>query len=105
MKIEIRQGDVNSLDLEGIFDLAHSFGTVQYIEPENRIRRFEHLKERTTLGGINTLLTVVDHPEVPPAPNWGDKEYLYAFGELRGCYEGWECLHERGFVSDDDSGD
>jgi hypothetical protein len=45
----------------------------------------------------------VDHPQVASAPYWGDNEYLYAPGELRSYYEGWECLHARSFVFDDDS--
>jgi cyclopropane fatty-acyl-phospholipid synthase-like methyltransferase len=104
VELETRQGDVNSLKLEGGFDLVYSIGTVQYIEPDNRAQRFEHFKEITEPGGIHALLTFVEHPDVAPAPDWGDNEYLYAPGELRGYYEGWECLHERGFVFDDDSG-
>jgi cyclopropane fatty-acyl-phospholipid synthase-like methyltransferase len=104
VKLETRQGDINSLKLEGRFDLVYSIGTVQYIEPDNRTQRFEHLKEITDPGGIHAILTFVDHPEVAPAPDWGDNEYLYAPGELRRYYDGWECLHERDFVFDDDSG-
>lgn len=73
--------------------------------PDNRTERFEHLKEMTNPGGINVLLTFVDHPDVAPASDWGDNEYLYAPGELPGYYEGWEQLHAEGFVFDDDSGD
>ncbi|WP_047866512.1 SAM-dependent methyltransferase [Rubrobacter aplysinae] len=104
VRIDTRQGDVNSLQLGGRFDLVYSIGTVQYIEPEKRSERFGYLKERTVPGGINALLTFVDHPDVAPAPDWGDNEYLYVPGELAGYYEGWECLHSRGFVFDDDSG-
>lgn len=103
VEIETLQGDVNTLALGGTFDLVYSIGTVQYIEPANRAQRFEHFKDRTAPGGLHTLLTFVEHPEVPPAPDWGDNEYLYAPGELRGYYEGWGCLHARGFVFDDDS--
>jgi len=104
VEVETRQGDVNTLRLGGSFDLIYSIGTVQYIEPENRPERFGHLKERTTPGGVHALLTFVDHPDVAPAPDWGENEYLYAPGELRLYYEGWECLHAGGLVFDDDSG-
>lgn len=40
VEIETRQGDVNTLELEGQFDLIYSIGTVQYIEPDNRPERF-----------------------------------------------------------------
>jgi cyclopropane fatty-acyl-phospholipid synthase-like methyltransferase len=104
VKLRIQQGDVNSLELEGNFDLVYSIGTVQYIQPDNRTQRFEHFKKATVPGGIHAMLTFVDHPDVAPAPDWGGNEYLYSPGEVREYYEGWECLHSRGFVFDDDSG-
>lgn len=104
VEIETRQADVNSLELEGRFDLIYSIGTVQYIVPDNRTQRFEHFKDRTPPGGIHAILTFVDHPDVAIAPDWGDNEYLYASGELPGYYEGWECFHAGGFVFEDDSG-
>lgn len=104
VEVETLQGDVNTLALGETFDLVYCIGTVQYIEPANRAQRFERLREQTAPGGIHALLTFVEHPDVPPAPDWGDNEYLYAPDELRGYYEGWECLHARGFVFDDDSG-
>lgn len=104
MQIETRQGDVNTLILDEPFDLVYSIGTVQYIEPERREERFEHFKECTAPGGLHALLTLAEHPDVPPAPDWGDNEYLYAPGELRGYHAGWECLHACDFVFDDDSG-
>lgn len=104
VRVETRQGDVNDLALDGTFDLVYSIGTVQYIESARRPERFEHLKEHTAPGGLHALLTFVEHPEVPPAPDWGDNEYMYGPGELRGYYVGWECLYARDFVFDDDSG-
>jgi cyclopropane fatty-acyl-phospholipid synthase-like methyltransferase len=76
VELETRQGDVNSLEPRNGFDLIYSIGTVQYIEPEKRPERFEHLKERATQGGIHALLTFVEHPQVAFAPDWGGNEYL-----------------------------
>lgn len=104
VRIETRRGDVNDLALEGSLDLVYSIGAVQYIEPARRPERFERLKEHAAPDGLHALLTFVEHPDVPPAPDWGENEYLYAPGELRGYYAGWECLHARDFVFDDDSG-
>lgn len=104
VRIETRRGDVNDLVLDDTFDLVYSIGTVQYIEPARRPERFEHLREVTAPFGLHALLTFVEHPDVPPAPDWGENEYLYASGELRSYYAGWECLHARDFVFDDDSG-
>lgn len=101
--LRVREGDINDLRLEGPFDLVYSAGAIQYLRPENRAARFSHLRERTAPGGVHALLAFVDHPDVPPAPDWGDNEFFYAPGELRGYYQGWECPHARAFVFYDDS--
>lgn len=102
--LRVRQGDVNSLELEGPFDLVYSIGTIQYLSPENRRERFGHFKERTAPGGLHALFAFVDHPDVPPAPDHMEDEHPYAQGELPGYYEGWEVVHSRAFVFDDHSG-
>jgi tellurite methyltransferase len=53
---------------------------------------------------VHALLTFVDHPDVPLAPDWSENEFLYAPGELRGYYAGWRILHTRSFIFEDDSG-
>lgn len=104
VEIETRQGDINTAFFCETFDLVYSIGVVHYIEPAQREERFEHFKECTAPGGLHALLTFVEHPDVPPAPDWGDSEYIYAPGGLRGYHAGWECLHACDFVFDDDSG-
>lgn len=104
VEIEIREGDVNSLELEGSFDFVYSAGAIQYLRPENRERRFARFRERNAPGGVHALLTFVDNPDIPPATGWGENEFLYAPGELREYYAGWRCLHSQSFVFDDDSG-
>lgn len=102
--IRVREGDINTLELEGSFDLVYSAGAIQYLRPENRERRFAHLRERTAPGGIHALLAFVDDPNVPLVPDWSEGEFLYAPGELREYYAGWGRLHSRAFVFDGDSG-
>ena len=104
VEIRVERGDINTLELAGTFDLVYSIGAIQYFSPENRPSRFGHLKDRTAPGGIHALFAFVDHPDVPPAPDLMADEHLYAPGELPGYYAGWEILHSRGFVFDDDSG-
>ncbi len=103
VNLVVEQGDVNSLELEGPFDLVYSIGTIQYLSPENRPERFGHLKEQTAPGGLHALFAFVDHPDLSPAPDLMEDEHLYAPGELPGYYTGWEVLHSRAFVFDDDS--
>ena len=104
VELRVLQGDVNALELGEPFDLVYSIGAIQYLSPENRRERFGHFKDRTVPGGIHALFAFVDHPDVPPAPDLMEDEHLYAPGELPGYYPGWEGLHSRAFVFDDDSG-
>lgn len=104
VEVVAEQGDINTLRLEGPFDLVYSIGTIQYLRPQNREGQFGHFRSRTSPGGLHALFVFVDHPDVPPAPDWGDDEHPYAPGELPGYYPGWECLHSRSFIFDDDSG-
>jgi len=103
VELRVKQGDVNTLELEEAFDLVYSIGTIQYLSPENRERRFEYFKERTAPGGLHALFAFVDHPDVPPAPDHMEDEYLYAPEELVRYYSGWVVLHSRAFVFDDGS--
>lgn len=104
VEVRVREGDVNSLELDGSFDLVYSAGTIQYLHPENRERRFAYFQKHTNSGGVHAILTFVDHPDIPPAPDWSEGEFLYAPGELREYYAEWKCLHSHSLVFDDDSG-
>ena len=39
VSLRVERGDVDSLELEGPFDLVYSIGTIQYLSPENRSSR------------------------------------------------------------------
>lgn len=102
--VRVQRDDINTLRLVGRLDLVYSIGAIQYLEPGNRVGQFGHLRERTSPGGLHALFAFTDHPDVPPAPDWGDDEYTYAPGELLDYYPGWTCLYSRAFVFEDDSG-
>ena len=102
--IRTERGDVNDLELPETVDLFYSIGTIQYLRDENRSEQFDHFREATRFGGVHAVFAFVDHPEVATAPDWGDDEYFYERGELRGYYDDWEILEEETFVFDDDSG-
>ncbi len=103
VEIRVEQGDINTFELVGKWDLIYSIGTIQYIEPQNRRSRFNHFQQHTSPDGINALFTFTDHPDIPPAPDWGKDEYLYALGELVEHYEEWRCLYSKRFVFKDNS--
>jgi len=104
VELSALQGDVNTLALDEPVDVFYSIGTMQYLRPELRERQFAHFRELTVPGGVHALFAFVDHPDVPPAPDWGDNEHFYAPGELPGYYDDWELLFSREFTFDDDSG-
>ncbi len=68
----------------------------------NRLSRFSGYLQSS--GGVHAILTFVDHPDIPPAPDWSEGEFLYAPGELREYYAEWKYLHSHSLVFDDDSG-
>lgn len=103
VEIETRQADVNDLSLPPV-DAVYSIGTLQYLRPENRAARFDQFEEATTPGGVHVLFAFVDHPDIPPAPDWGEEEHFYRRGELRSYYDDWELLAEDALVFDDESG-
>ncbi|WP_458206881.1 methyltransferase domain-containing protein [Haladaptatus sp. NG-SE-30] len=103
VEIQTREADVNDLDFPAM-DVVYSCGTLQYLRPENRERQFDQFKSDTTNDGIHVLFAFVDHPDVPPAPDWGENEHFYEQGELRSYYDDWEIVDEDEFIFDDDSG-
>lgn len=103
VELETRRGDVNELTFESRWDVVYSIGTLQYVRPENRASQFEHVRDATRPGGIHAVWAFVDHPDIDPAPDWGDNEHLYDPGELRSYYDGWSVHHADDYVFDDDS--
>ncbi|MGB3632740.1 MAG: methyltransferase domain-containing protein [Rubrobacteraceae bacterium] len=101
--LQVQRGDVNTFELVGAWDLIYSIGTIQYLEPQKRQRKFDHFRQHTSPGGLNALFAFTDHHDVPPAPDWGDDEYLYAPGELLEHYSEWQCLYSRSFIFEDES--
>lgn len=104
VELDTLQADLNDLDPALEVDVLYSAGTLQYLRPEKREPQFDRFKRATSVGGIHSLFAFVDHPEVPPAPDWGDNEFFYRPGEIRRYYDDWELLSSRAFVFEDDSG-
>ncbi|WP_416840529.1 methyltransferase domain-containing protein [Haloferax sp. DFSO52] len=103
VELETRRGDVNELAFDDRWDVVYSIGTLQYVRPANRPGQFDNFQSATRPGGVHAVWAFVDHPDVAPAPDWGDNEHLYNPGELESYYEGWTVLHADDYVFDDDS--
>lgn len=81
--IETIEADLNDFVFPEPMDVMYSIGTVQYLQPENRKRGFERFRRRTAPGGVHVIFAFVDHPNVPTPPDWTEREFFYAVGELR----------------------
>lgn len=104
VELTTMRADANELEFPQPMNVVFSSGTVQFIRPEVRNRQFEQFQRRTKTGGVHAIFAFVDHPEIPPAPDTTDDQYLFGRDELQGYYENWETLHSEEIIFDDDSG-
>ncbi len=94
VRLDTLQGDLNTVRVDGPFDVVYSIGALQYVEPARRAERLAHFQAATAPGGWHALFAFVAHPEVPPAPDWGRNEHLFEPGELKAYYGGWSVEFE-----------
>jgi len=94
------EANINDVVFSDAFDVVYSIGALQYIEPDNRSRQFEHFKAVTNASGIHVLFAFMNHPDVDIAPDWGQNEYLYQPQELENYYQGWNILEQEQIIFD-----
>lgn len=87
------QGDINTVKLDGLFDIIFSSGTLQYLRPEKRTSFIAHMQEITVVGGINNLHTFATKPFIKIAPDAEAHECLWNSGELLLLYKDWKTEH------------
>lgn len=104
VQIEVRKADANFLGFPEPIDVVYSIGAVQYIEPRNRQRQFDHFQKQTTAGGRHIIFAFVDHPDIETPSDWTANEFFYEPGELEAYYREWEILDTEELVFEDDSG-
>lgn len=98
------EADANELEVPEPVDVVFSVGTVQFIRLEVRKRQFERFQQATNPSGIHAIFAFVDHPDIPPAPDTTDDQYLFDRDELQAYYDGWETLSSEEIIFEDDSG-
>jgi tellurite methyltransferase len=91
--VETIQADISNYELEDTYDVIFSTGTLHYLPPEGRSRRFQNYKKCTLPGGINALSVFVRKPFVARAPDAEETAFLYKSGELMSYYWDWEILY------------
>jgi tellurite methyltransferase len=85
--------DIVTYELEDIYDVIFSTGTLQYLPPEVRGKRFQNYKEHTSPNGIITFSVFVKKPFIARAPDAEDAAFLYKSGELMGYFWDWEIIY------------
>jgi len=91
--VETIHADIVTYKLEDTYDVIFSTGTLHYLPPKVRRKRFQNYKECTSPGGVHALSVFVDKPFVPRAPDAEETAYLYRSGELMGYYWDWEIIY------------
>jgi tellurite methyltransferase len=94
VEIETIHADIADYELEGIYDVVFSAGTLHFLPLDIRQTRFENYKAHTTPSGIHVISVFVDKPFLPPAPDAdpGEKQ-LFKSGELLSYYWDWEITY------------
>lgn len=98
------EADANEFEFPEPMDVVFSTGAVQFIRPAVRRRQFERFQRATNAGGLHAVFAFVEHPDVPPAPDTTDDQYLFGRDELQSYYRDWEPVYSEETVFDDDSG-
>jgi tellurite methyltransferase len=96
--------DIVEYEIEETYDVIFSTGTLQFLPPEVRERRFENYKACTSPDGIHVISVIVEKPFLPPAPDIDVTEYSYRSGELTSHYWDWEIVHCGEEIFDCESG-
>lgn len=104
VEIATINADANEFEFSEPVDVVFSSGAVQFIRPEVRHRQFKRFQRDTRPDGVHSMFAFVDHPDIPPAPDTTDDQYLFGREELQSYYDGWETLHSEEIIFDDDSG-
>lgn len=104
VRVETIHADIVTYELEEVYDVIFSTGTLQYLPPHVRSRVFQNYKDYTSEKGINVLSVFVEKPFIKRAPDAEETAFPYRSGELMGYYWDWEILHSVEEIFDCTSG-
>jgi len=93
ISVKTIQADLLNYKIDDTYDVIFSTGTLHYLPPEIRSKRFENYKNCTSQDGINVFSLFVEKPFIPRAPDGELTAYHYRSGELFGYYWDWEILY------------
>lgn len=90
LALQVFTADVNEFEPDENYDIIFSSGTVQYLLPENRPKKFLKYQQYTNVGGLHVIQTFVKKPFVATAPDAEENEHLWESGELLMMYRDWK---------------
>ena len=90
--INVIEADIIDYQVDDTYDVVFSTGTLHYLPPEVREKRFNNYKGSTSPDGINALNVFVEKPFIPRAPDVEETAHLFKSGELLSYYWDWEIL-------------
>jgi tellurite methyltransferase len=105
VEIETVHADITDYELEGLYDIVFSTGTLQFLPVETRQQCVENYKSHTSPKGVHVIGVLVDKPFLPQAPDAdpGEKR-LFTSGELLSYYWDWEIVYFAEEIFDCNSG-
>ena len=93
VQVNTIHADVITYELEDMFDVIFSTGTLHYLPPAIRKERFCNYKEHTSNGGIIAISVLVEKPFIPRAPDAEETAFHFKSGELMSYFWDWEILY------------
>ena len=91
--VETIHANLVDYEPEDTYDVIFSTGTLHYLPPKLRKKRFQNYKDCTSMQGINALNVFVQKPFIPRAPDAEETTQIYKSGELMSHYWDWEILY------------
>ena len=86
------QADIITYEADDIYDIIFSTGTLHYLPPDIRERRYQQYQDHTSPEGVDVLSVFVRKPFLAPAPDGEATSHTYRSGELLGYYRDWEIV-------------
>jgi tellurite methyltransferase len=82
--------DINDFEIEDMFDIIYSTGTIQYLDEDKIPAFFKKVQRMTKPNGLNWFNVFVDKPFIPLPPDWDRYEQLWPSGKMFTYYPEWK---------------
>ena len=94
VRVNIIHADIFAYELEEVYDVVFSTGTLMYLPRYLRNQRFFNYKQHTKEGCLNVHSVLITKPFIAIAPDTEpSRRAPFKSGELMGYYWDWEILY------------